>query len=1245
MHRPWITSLVGAALILSATTVPASAAPPPGAPAPADTATTARTARITLITGDRVRVTSRPGAPELVTFEPSPDSRSTAAITTYSGGHTYVVPAAAAADVASGRLDRTLFDITTLVAEGRDDTSSTTLPVIIRYAGSAATALGRARQTPVPGAAKSRVLTSIGARAAAVSKSGTDDFWRVVAPGTTARVAGSIERVSLDRRVRVDLDQSVPQIGAPAAWQRGLTGKGVTIAVLDTGIDPAHPDFAGRITRSENFSEAADTVDHFGHGTHVAGIAAGSGAASGGRHKGVAPEANLLNGKVLDDSGSGSFSGVIAGMEWAAAQGADVVNLSLGSQDPSDGTDDVSQAVNRLSRDTGTLFVVAAGNCFFPQPATVTSPAAADDALAVGNLKRDGSLNESSCRGPRKGDGALKPEISAPGTDIVAAKAADAVIGDPVGDHYTTLTGTSMASPHVAGAAALVAQAHPDWKAEQLKARLISTADPQQARVDEEGAGRVDADQATEAGVTVDTGELELGKLTWPYPAEDKVSRELTYRNPTGTAVTLQLAATLEPAQATPTLSATQLVVPANGTATVTVTADRAAAGTGYFSGRVTATAAGADPIVTTIGWYAEPELYDLTIKGIARDGSPANADISISRLDGEPVDVGPFGLPMRNGVATLRLPPGRYLASSTFSLDATDTAPQRFDLVTSGETQLAKDTTVTLDARRAAPVDLTVRNGQALTARERSMAFTVRTAEGLMSGGTGVSTTGAARIFGATPTAKPSVGSAEFAVGNRLEVPPYRAGVAGGSAFTVLDFYFGPRFTGVKDLPLFDAGTATPEELAGVQGKLALIRAGNDEPRYNGELVKAAQDAGAAAAALYNPDRPGDGGVFAFWATGEGPTATIPAMRTSRAAAQALLDRLKTQPVTVRVTGQAATPVIYDLVRPWASGIPADPRMVVRPEQLATVSETFGAHRRGMATSETRHATTPGFNQFGGWLAPTFDTPVRRTSYVLANRTRWSSFLVLDNGGENLGLHSTERIHRPGERSSVRWLAPVQTSGLPPAPTPLGGVKRLEGGLLVQVSPFLQGEQFADTINNPDSRLTLFRNGEQVASEADTALWTEVPADAADYRMTLDTRRDSENWRYSTQVRSTWTFKARGGTDEVMPLVFASVDVPQANALSQVQVGTPTTVAVNLYHQPGTDSAAPITEAKLELSYDGKQWTNLPLLRTGDGKYAATLTHPVDRAGQAPSLRITGSDAEGNKLEQEVTRAYGLRR
>lgn len=178
-HR-WIPPLLATALALSLTPS-ANAGPPQNASSPTTAAATT-TSRLTLITGDRVRITRIAGRPDQVSFEPVPGSRSDSAITSYSGGHTYVVPSAASADVLAGRLDRALFDVTTLIAEGRDDASSKTLPVIIRYSGTAAGALAKAKQTAVPGATKTRVLTSLGAKSAAISK--TTDFWRSLTPAT-----------------------------------------------------------------------------------------------------------------------------------------------------------------------------------------------------------------------------------------------------------------------------------------------------------------------------------------------------------------------------------------------------------------------------------------------------------------------------------------------------------------------------------------------------------------------------------------------------------------------------------------------------------------------------------------------------------------------------------------------------------------------------------------------------------------------------------------------------------------------------------------------------------------------------------------------------------------------------------------------------------------------------------------------------------------------------------------------------
>ncbi|KOV70246.1 hypothetical protein ADL00_09795 [Streptomyces sp. AS58] len=192
----------------------------------------------------------------------------------------------------------------------------------------------------------------------------------------------------------------------------------------------------------------------------MAATVLGSGAASEELRKGVAPGAKLRVGKVLDDEGSGYTSDIIAGMEWAGRSGAKVVNMSLGGG-ATDGTDVSSQALNQISRTTGTLFVVAAGNSG-PGSGTVGFPGAADEALTVPAVDREDKMASFSSRGPRVGDGAFKPDIAASGVGTVAARAAGTAMGTVVDEHCTRADGTSMATPHVAGAAALIAQQRPD---------------------------------------------------------------------------------------------------------------------------------------------------------------------------------------------------------------------------------------------------------------------------------------------------------------------------------------------------------------------------------------------------------------------------------------------------------------------------------------------------------------------------------------------------------------------------------------------------------------------------------------------------------------------------------------------------------------------------------------------------------------------------------------------------------------
>jgi subtilisin family serine protease len=697
--RKIILATVTAVLLGTGVVTANAATAPERAPVPARPVAADRAGTVTLITGDRVEVTAD-GPPRIT---PAPGRTAMPFRVSRTRGRLSVLPGDAAALVAAGALDRRLFDVTGLLDLGYDDTTRPDLPLIVQYKGTAPKAAVSASKTVRP-------LPSVDGAAVSVTKSGTPGFWSTVTGDAAARtLTAGITRIWLNGRRTPTLDRSTAQIGAPAAWQAGLTGAGVRIAVIDTGIDATHPDLAGRVDAAANFT-ADPAGDQHGHGTHVASTAAGTGAASGGRYRGVAPDARLLDAKVCQLDGCNEDA-MIAGMEWAAAQHAAVANVSIGGPDTA-GIDPVEQAVNTLSARYGTLFVVAAGNSG-PAAGTVESPGSAEAALTVGAVDRADAVADFSSRGPRTGDGGLKPDIAAPGVDIVAARAAGTELGDVVDDRYTSISGTSMATPHVAGAAALVRQRHPDWTGDQIKNTLMAGARTG-AAVPDQGAGRVDVADAVTRTVIAAPGSLSFGVARWPHGDDEPVTRTLTYRN-TGTAgVTLDLALAVTGPDGRPTdapvftVAPARVVVPANGTAEVTVTADTRPdrVPSGAYTGRLVATGAGTT-LATPIGVDKESERYDLRIAHTGRDGGTPESHVTFLDRVGDCGDDPNCGTAV-GGIepgTTLRVPPGRYTLAE-FSTTAGTTDVNLFMRMV---LDISGDTTITADARKARPVDLDV--------------------------------------------------------------------------------------------------------------------------------------------------------------------------------------------------------------------------------------------------------------------------------------------------------------------------------------------------------------------------------------------------------------------------------------------------------------------------------------------------------------------------------------------------------
>ncbi|MFD4835062.1 S8 family serine peptidase [Streptomyces uncialis] len=706
--RALVTALTVTAALTTGPAAPASAQQPGAGPDRSAPTGLAPERGVPLITGDRVLLDDRG---RVLTVERAPGRERIAVETVRRGGRTYVVPADARRLIDTGRLDRRLFDVTERARDVYRDLHGDGLRVIVRYRDTGRSAAARTAVRAADGIRLERTLRMLGADALTVPDKGTPAFWDTLtdqgADGHRATAPG-IDRVWLDAVNKAALDRSVPKVGAPAAWQAGYDGTGVRIAVLDTGIDATHPDLADRLIAERNFSDEPDAQDRLGHGTHVASIALGTGARSGGRNKGVAPGARLLSGKVLNDRGLSPDSMILAGMEWAAEQGADIVNMSLGLLD-TPGVEPQEALVDKLSEERGILFTASAGNAGAHGP---TSPSTAAAALAVGAVDDGDALAEFSGVGRPADGGVIKPDMTGPGVGIVAA--ASSRMGGGGTDGYIALSGTSMAAPHVAGAAALLKQKHPHWTYRELKAALTGSALDGGRPAFHQGSGRLRVDRAMEQTVLADPGSLDFGTARWPHD-DAPPTRRMTYRN-TGTGdVTLDLSVRATGPDGRPapdgffSFDRPRLTVPAGGTASVGLTADTRLGGAlhGDYSAYTVATYGGRS-VSAVAAVHREAESYDVTVVSTGRDGAPApHHAVALADLSRDS-DLPELTHHDPSGTVTVRVRTGKYLLTNTVHTDPLDST-KGMDMFVRPDLDVTGDIVVRADARTTRPVTVTV--------------------------------------------------------------------------------------------------------------------------------------------------------------------------------------------------------------------------------------------------------------------------------------------------------------------------------------------------------------------------------------------------------------------------------------------------------------------------------------------------------------------------------------------------------
>lgn len=483
----------------------------------------------------------------------------------------------------------------------------------------------------------------------------------------------AVRRVFPDYQVHAMLDESVPLIGAPDVWAmidaRGhpVTGAGVRVAIIDSGIDYTHSDLGGcfgqgcKVVDGWDFiNDDADPMDDNGHGTHCAGIVAADGAV-----KGVAPDAILYAYKALDSNLHASGSSVMAAIERATDpdsdpttdDAVDVISMSLG-RSLSASLDDALAIATDAAVDQGIVVVVAAGN-EGPGYQTITSPGVARKAMTVGAVWKSDSIAGFSSRGPVPDyPEIVKPDLLAPGVNIQSTHLA--------GGHRSQ-GGTSAATPHVAGCVALIKQLHPTWSPEMIKANLMNTAKPLALDVYTEGAGRVRVDHAARAQAVLTPGSLGLGLVSEDQRLWTR-TEALRITNVSTTVVTYSLAVSgTLPGGVETTLDPDAVVLGAGESTSVTfrITVDNSA--TAYtheepwsYEGRVIAR-----PVMqesTYLGSEGEPLVVPFTFTraaGLVMALDPTRWLVVVH--NGEDVWQRECPSPLGCTEPTLLLPPGTY--------------------------------------------------------------------------------------------------------------------------------------------------------------------------------------------------------------------------------------------------------------------------------------------------------------------------------------------------------------------------------------------------------------------------------------------------------------------------------------------------------------------------------------------------------------------------------------------------------
>ena len=1248
-HHPRIlrifaaTAAAAALTAASALTVTTASAEEPAPAELAETASGSRAVSFTLVTGDVVHATvGADGDLGALRLE-SADGVEEVWSTWIDGDSTYVVPADVQSLVDDGTLDRRLFDIAQLWADGYDDASTETLPVIVEYAEGAP-----ASRSAIRGTAVTADFDAIGADAIAVSKERAAAAWASLNPAAGARSSAGVERIWLDAKVEgtalLDgLTPTVPLTGADVAHELGFDGTGVTVAVLDTGYDQEHVDFDGQVAGSASFVTNQTVQDGNGHGTHTASSVAGTGAASDGTYAGMAPGADLLIGKVLGDDGSGQSSWIMVGMQWAVDQGADVVSMSLGNSSNTVCAGPDVALVEALS--DRALFVIAAGNEGLR--AQVSTPGCAPSALTVGALDRDDVTAPFSSRGPSVGGTAAKPDIASQGVDVVAART-----GGGADMPYVAYSGTSMATPHVAGGAALVLQAHPDLTPAEVKARLTSSASAVDEPVLEQGAGPMDVGRAVAQAVSGAPGR-QLATFAYPQSGLGTKQSKVTLTNSSADdiALDLELQAFGDDGSSVPGAmfklgtKKNAIVVPAGDSIDVPITIDPSvklqAGDYGTVTARLIGTGADGERVTVPFSVVMEGPTAKVTVVTKDRRGASPDTISSFRVINVEDGTSGGYGV--GTGSVVLTLPHGSYDFGATI---LTRDAPGAGSLVES-VTQLYEhavkitgDTTIVLDAQEA--TQLSWKAPLATEPRGFSIGYTY----GLMENGgskTGSLTTVPSyvkQLF----TKKENVDDRfTFEATARLVAPGLEMTSSGGRTVDDVAVVYAPEYDGAGSAELVNVGPGTAANLAAadVEGRIVLIDGstsvqGGNSLQWSNEL----SGRGAKGVIAYSSSASGRVQI-----TGAG--VTLPMATITRADADALIAELEAGPVTMTWDGSAAgsSPYVYNVATVVDGKVPSGVQRL-REDDLAEVPTKYYTMA---AESNTWYLDIslemPGATSVyaSGSMLPA-NAPLERTEYYTASPdVTWTTISRMTSNIANAASFDGPRTYEAGTTEPTSWFktplgASANTFGAPILNRDRNGLELTLGWWGDAAGHDSTGYIYADSRTRG-----VWVDGTPTTPSAGVYA---VPESGAEVRVQQAfTRRLLTTQKLGAAYTTDWTFRTDRSLQGAQAVLVPSVDVDM-DLTSRVLSGTDAEIVLGAVDD-STGEAADLSSVTLQYATGAQAtvaavtgWTDVAVTRGDDGTWRASVPNDVP-AGTFVHLRTKMTGADGSTVQQTMIRSY----